>query len=294
MCRAQGIPHIKVNTADTLRTALRSAWGLNRHSVVEVVTDRGSNVDRHRTIQAAAQRAAARALPLLQRWQGLWQRGGGGTAAAAASDSAVPGAEEGGAADELPPFSLRIESASYAPNNLPLARPLTTPAGSASERATFVLRVAVRCPPSASDATGTAPAHPAPGSNGCAALRQSQNGSGSHSVGSSDEEGPAAGSSTLVWGAGEVAPLPGLSSESAQQAERQLAMLCTLLRGAAVPLTLPLLGGRFARWLEDCLGVGATALHPSVRAALEAAVLTALAQVSGSEAPCDEAAAGGS
>lgn len=43
-----------------LAPALRAAWGLNRHSVVEVVTDRGTNVELHRLVQVCA-RAHARA-----------------------------------------------------------------------------------------------------------------------------------------------------------------------------------------------------------------------------------------
>lgn len=36
MCRAQGLPHQRVARAAELLPALRAAWGLNRHSVVEV------------------------------------------------------------------------------------------------------------------------------------------------------------------------------------------------------------------------------------------------------------------
>lgn len=32
MCRAHGIPHQRVTAAEDLGTALRSAWGCNRHS----------------------------------------------------------------------------------------------------------------------------------------------------------------------------------------------------------------------------------------------------------------------
>ena len=59
MCRAHGILHMQVCTKEDFRTALKSSWGLNRHSVIEVsVPDRNENVSRHREIQAAARRAA--------------------------------------------------------------------------------------------------------------------------------------------------------------------------------------------------------------------------------------------
>ena len=254
MCRAQGIPHLKVSGAAELRTALRSAWALNRHSVVEVVTDRASNVSRHRTIQAAAQAAMARALPLLRPALRRQRE--------AAAAAAVPEAAEGAPAPAPAPFALRIAAAAYEPISLPLARPHTTPAGAAHSRHGFVLRLGLAGPGAPAPATehpnGAAP------SNGAAAAANS---------------GPVP-QTPLAWGAGEVAPLPGLSAETAQQAEQQLAMLCELLEGCEVPLTLALLGGRLSEWLEQGLGVGAGALHPSVRAGLEAALLSALAQVS--------------
>lgn len=57
MCRAHGIPHVRVSSPEELRTALKSAWGLNRHSVIEAITDRGSNVDNHRQVQATVKEA---------------------------------------------------------------------------------------------------------------------------------------------------------------------------------------------------------------------------------------------
>ena len=36
MCRAHGIPHQRASTPEEYQQALNSAWGLNRHSVVEV------------------------------------------------------------------------------------------------------------------------------------------------------------------------------------------------------------------------------------------------------------------
>ena len=54
----QGIPHQRVTTPGGLGPALAAAWGLNRHSVVEVVTDRTTNVDLHRVIQVRARAMA--------------------------------------------------------------------------------------------------------------------------------------------------------------------------------------------------------------------------------------------
>ncbi len=33
---------------------MQAAWGLNRHSVVEVITDRTTNVELHRVVQVGA------------------------------------------------------------------------------------------------------------------------------------------------------------------------------------------------------------------------------------------------
>ena len=65
MCRAQGIAHQKVGSLQELTPALHTAWALHRHSVVEVVTARDSNVDHHRQLQAAVQRAVQHATHLL-------------------------------------------------------------------------------------------------------------------------------------------------------------------------------------------------------------------------------------
>jgi isochorismate synthase/2-succinyl-5-enolpyruvyl-6-hydroxy-3-cyclohexene-1-carboxylate synthase/2-succinyl-6-hydroxy-2,4-cyclohexadiene-1-carboxylate synthase/O-succinylbenzoate synthase len=62
MCRAHGIAHQRVTQQEDLGRALRAAWALNRHSVVEVVTERGANVGHHRAVQEAVRVAVARAL----------------------------------------------------------------------------------------------------------------------------------------------------------------------------------------------------------------------------------------
>lgn len=232
MCRAHGIPHQRVTGAADLQAALRSAWSCNRHSVVEVVTSRTSNVQRHREVQAAVLAAVERALALLQPApaQQAASAAGDPTAAAAA---VTPAAAQ--------PFECAVLSASCHAFRLPLARPLTTGADGGSRRS-FLLRVSLGGP-----------------------------------------------GGRVVHGVGEVAPLPGLHAETAEQAEAQLALLCQLLGGGArLPLTAALLGGRLGAWLEAGLGVPPVALLPSVRCGLEAALLSALAQVSVVGAGCGE------
>ena len=62
MCRAHGIAHQRVSERQGLQKALQAAWALNTHSVVEVSVDRDSNVEQHRSIQAAVKAAVLRAL----------------------------------------------------------------------------------------------------------------------------------------------------------------------------------------------------------------------------------------
>jgi isochorismate synthase/2-succinyl-5-enolpyruvyl-6-hydroxy-3-cyclohexene-1-carboxylate synthase/2-succinyl-6-hydroxy-2,4-cyclohexadiene-1-carboxylate synthase/O-succinylbenzoate synthase len=88
----------------------------------------------------------------------------------------------------------------------------------------------------------------------------------------------AAAAGASVAGLGEAAPLPGLHTESLQQASEQLQMLIQLLQGIHVPQTLPLLGsGSMTRWFRSELGLDPAVLYPSVRCAVEGALLQALA-----------------
>ena len=48
-----------------LHSALQAAWALNKHSVVEVIVGRDSNVERHRSIQAQVKDSVLRALRTL-------------------------------------------------------------------------------------------------------------------------------------------------------------------------------------------------------------------------------------
>lgn len=225
---------MQVTAADQLATALHNAWGLNRHSVVEVITDRTDNVVVHKAIQAQVSRAVRHAYSL---------------AAAAAPLAAGPGAAgvagsaSGASAIAASSSDLCIAEATVAPFALPLARPLTTTATcqDASTRRGWLLRVALR------DASGRE-----------------------------------------AVGVGEASPLPGLHAESHQQAGAQLQLVASLLAGsrrgsagAAVPPTLALAAGDCGAWLEGTLGLPAAALYPSVRFALECALLGALAEARG-------------
>ena len=51
ICRAQGIPHMRVSSLSDLEKSLKSSWSLNRHCVLEVVTDIELNVNHHSIIK---------------------------------------------------------------------------------------------------------------------------------------------------------------------------------------------------------------------------------------------------
>jgi o-succinylbenzoate synthase len=70
-----------------------------------------------------------------------------------------------------------------------------------------------------------------------------------------------------AFGWGEIAPLPGFSDESLEQAESQLRELRSSLQGQPVPENLDELSGGFDRWL------GQYKLYPSVRFGVEMAIL---------------------
>ena len=65
MCRAHGIAHQRVTERQGLGGALRAAWALNKHSVVEVIVGRDCNVEHHRNIQEQVKAAVLRALRTL-------------------------------------------------------------------------------------------------------------------------------------------------------------------------------------------------------------------------------------
>ena len=159
MCRAHGIPHQRVAAIDDLCPALRSAWGSNRHSVVEVVTSRTSNVQRHREVQAAVKQAVGRALALLERHPYS-------VTAGAAAEGALP-ADSAVAAW---PFELAVDAASYHAYSLPLAKPLTSADAAAPDvpgelprRRGFLLYVSLAAGAAGPRAHGVGEVAPLPG-----------------------------------------------------------------------------------------------------------------------------------
>lgn len=83
-------------------------------------------------------------------------------------------------------------------------------------------------------------------------------------------------------GIGEAAPLPGLHTETLSQVSAQLQMLTQLLQGLPVPRTLGLLSSNsLSRWFKEVAGLNPEALYPSVRFALESALLQGLAEAQG-------------
>lgn len=136
MCRAHGIAHQKVVHPSDLAPALRSAWDLNRHSVVEVFTNRLTNVDHHRSIQSAVAAAVLRALHAaalpaqlpggVPSSQAPPPHAGNGSGSVQSVD--MPGGvsrQEGLPDVELRPV-LTVREASYERYSLPLQKPLTT------------------------------------------------------------------------------------------------------------------------------------------------------------------------
>ncbi|KAK9847737.1 hypothetical protein WJX84_001736 [Apatococcus fuscideae] len=171
ICRAHGIPHQNVSQLEDLGQALRSAWGLRRHSVVEVKTPKEGNVDLHRQLQASVAAAVRRTLNCFLTPAGL------------------PGSLRSLAASQM-----EVTGASLQPFCLPLQRPLTTEQGE-SYRHGILLRLHGRI---------------------------------------EDQEASAIG-------IGEASPLPGLHTETVEETEMQLRLLCQLLPGLSVPWALPLL-----------------------------------------------------
>ncbi len=106
LCRAHGLPYQRVTALPALGAALDAAWGLNRHSVIEVVTERSSNVRWHRWVQ----RRVARAVQAHHH----------------AAAQAQAGAEEGGGPH------LEVVGVAWRRFALPLTRALTTTATSAA------------------------------------------------------------------------------------------------------------------------------------------------------------------
>ena len=77
-------------------------------------------------------------------------------------------------------------------------------------------------------------------------------------------------SGRVAWG--EIAPLPGFSRETFEQACHDGRVVCTTLKGATVPEGIEQLGGRFSDWLERVKMV------PSVRFGIQTAILQLIAK----------------
>ena len=94
------------------------------------------------------------------------------------------------------------------------------------------------------------------------------------------------GASVACHGIGEVCPLANFHAESLEMAEEQLRQVSGLLKGKRVPFELGYLGGAMGAWLSLVLPME---LHPSVRYAVECALLHLIARV---DSNTNDAAAG--
>jgi hypothetical protein len=65
LCRAHHVPFQRVERSAQLLPALEAAWTLRTPSVVEVITDRTTNVTAHKALQATCAQAAWQALATL-------------------------------------------------------------------------------------------------------------------------------------------------------------------------------------------------------------------------------------
>jgi isochorismate synthase / 2-succinyl-5-enolpyruvyl-6-hydroxy-3-cyclohexene-1-carboxylate synthase / 2-succinyl-6-hydroxy-2,4-cyclohexadiene-1-carboxylate synthase / o-succinylbenzoate synthase len=233
LCEAHRIPFQSVSELPDLLPTLRSAWDRKAASVVEVITDRHTNVAVHQQIQGVCTSAARRALssiPPLPLPAPAPSNSSNGTGCHSLHDA--PAA----------PATLAIHSVQLSEYSLPLAAPLTTGAAASDGRRGHLVRITLaRC---------------------CG--------------GSASQD--AAGSSQ---GVGDAAPLPGLHQESVEEAGAQLAALSEVLQGCRVAPELALLEGALEDWWREVAGVHPASLAPSVRFAVECALVDALAQSCG-------------
>lgn len=252
-----------------LLPALHTAWGINRHSVVEVVTERRDNLGLHKQLQADVAAAVHAAAELLL-----------APLPAAGSRCSGSGRQQQLSLPLLPPVVLQpplhIAAAAVSSYSLALARPLTSidqqgPASAAaagacsdpSRRHGFYLTVTLTQDEAAAAA----------GSDVLTFFDAHDDSSGAASQDMSGQQ-----QQQVFRGIGEAAPLPGLHSESPEQALQQLQLLAQLLQGSPVPRTLALLSASgFSNWLQHVAGLNPHVLYPSVRFALESALLQGLA-----------------
>ena len=81
-----------------------------------------------------------------------------------------------------------------------------------------------------------------------------------------------------VCGIGELCPLPGFHTEGLEAATEQMREIAPWLAGRGLPLALAQLDGTLTSWLTALLPQTSTPLLPSVRCALEMAILHVLAR----------------
>jgi len=304
LCRAHGVPHQRVGggsggggaragsgggggggggggrgagaTASpaALSAALAAAWGLGRHSVIEVfpTATREGNVELHRRVQKRVQRAVSAA-------HGALTAGGRGGVVASAPPSPSQSPPADSAFPALAP-PLRVRSALVSRYELPLTRSLTTSDGAdPGVRRGALLRIELEEGEEEEEAATAAAA----GSGG--------SGGGVHAATAPTAAPPAV--AALFAGVGDAAPLPGLHRETLEQACAQLELLAASLPGRPVPreagALLPHGCSPLEGWLRRAAAVlpppppagGSAArapqLLPSVAFALEGALLTALA-----------------
>ena len=86
-------------------------------------------------------------------------------------------------------------------------------------------------------------------------------------------------------GMGEISPLEGLHGESLLQAEEQLMVICDRINGGGLqlPIDVCLLDGSLHAWLETAFGADINFFLPSVRFGIESALLSLLANASGTD-----------
>ena len=289
LCRAHGIPHLAVFTPDDFRVALQSSWSLNRHSIIEVITNKSVNVERHRHIQDAARKAATEVLLRLQHnrgnikessladeemdaqsslsWDdaGMMQRGFGGkmpgkSVVLAASDcGGHPSLQNENDPDderyeatntELDVCIIRADVRSI---RMKLQRPLTTamPSDTSAESFRYGFMIELQGVVANSDGTTV----------------QSQKEFVTTDMNMHD--------ASVVIGRGEIAPLPGLHKETLNECLGQLQLLCCLIDGR-ISTSLNAFREKPASldtWFYDTLGIDPAWLFPSVRFGLETALL---------------------
>ena len=266
LCRAHHIPFQRVTDPNGLQPALQTAWSLNAPSVVEVITDRSTNVEAHRCIQRACNSATRRTLecllptlPYAASYHNVsstvherssaphseTQQNGMTDVAAGIPDTGVSlsisehdsdrqviSQHASSSGQLLYDASLQhvvVEDLTWRPFQIQLAKPVTTGANSGI-RSGFIVTIRI-----------------------------------------------SVAGSVHVTAHGEVAPLPGLHVESLEDAEAQLQLLSMLLPGTRVPVTAAMLDGAFDTWWQQSVGVSIASVAPSVQFGIESALLSALA-----------------